>query len=92
MAAEQGFENIQEINSALYSLGSGLSNEVSLGIPFHLKKKVWGGCELPRADMQKPYTPKCGQGKTKIDLFRDFFTKIANVQVMNFIPVKVSTL
>jgi hypothetical protein len=22
--------------------------------------------------MQKPYTPKCGQGKTKIDLFWDF--------------------
>jgi hypothetical protein len=33
--------------------------------------------------MQKPYTPKCGQGKTKIDLFRDF---------LQIIPVKVSTL
>jgi hypothetical protein len=31
-----------------------LSNEVSLGIPFHLKKKVRGGCELPGLDMQKP--------------------------------------
>jgi hypothetical protein len=31
-------------NSALYSLRSGLLNEVSLGIPFHLKKKVRGGC------------------------------------------------
>jgi hypothetical protein len=40
-----------------------------------LKKKVRGGCELPKADMQKPYEPKCGQGKTKIDLFRDFFQK-----------------
>jgi hypothetical protein len=58
-------------NSALYSLLSNFSNEVLLGIPFHLKKKVRGGCELPEADMQKPYTPKCGQGKTKIDLFRD---------------------
>jgi hypothetical protein len=42
--------------------------------------------------MQKPYAPKYGQGKTKIDLFRDFFTKITHVQVVNFIPVKVSTL
>jgi hypothetical protein len=42
--------------------------------------------------MQKPYAPKCGQGKTKIDLFRDFFRKITYVQVMNFISVKVSTL
>jgi hypothetical protein len=25
--------------------------------------------------MQKPYAPKCGQGKTKMDLFRGFFTK-----------------
>jgi hypothetical protein len=36
---------------------------------------VRGGCELPGADMQKPHTPKCGQGKTKIDLFRDFLQK-----------------
>jgi hypothetical protein len=42
--------------------------------------------------MQKPYASKCRQGKTKIDRFRDFFTKTAYVQVMNFIPVKVSTL
>jgi hypothetical protein len=42
--------------------------------------------------MRKPYASKCGQGKIKIDLFRDFFTKIAYFQVMNFIPVKVSTL
>jgi hypothetical protein len=42
--------------------------------------------------MQKPYRPKCGQGKTKIDLFRDFLQKITYVQVMNFIPLKVSTL
>jgi hypothetical protein len=52
---------------------------VSLGIPLHLKKKVRGGCALLRGDVQKPYAPKCGQGKTKIDLFRDFFTKIAYV-------------
>jgi hypothetical protein len=65
---------------------------VSLGIPFHLKKKVRGDCKLPGADMQKPYAPKCGQGKTKIDLFRDFFTKTIYAQVRNFIPVKVSTL
>jgi hypothetical protein len=48
---------------------------VSLGIPFHLKKKVRGGCELPGADMQKPYAPKYGQRKTKIDLFGDFLQK-----------------
>jgi hypothetical protein len=45
-------------------------------ISFQLTKKVRGGCELPEADTQKPYTPKCGQGKTKIDPFRDFFTKV----------------
>jgi hypothetical protein len=56
-----GFENIQEKNSALYSLRSGLSNEVSLGIHFHLKQKVRGGCALPAGDTQKPYAPKCGQ-------------------------------
>jgi hypothetical protein len=55
---------------------------VSLGVPFHLKKKVMGGCALPGGDMQKPYAPKCWQAKTKI----------AHVQVMNYIPVKVSTL
>jgi hypothetical protein len=41
--------------------------------------------------MQKPYAPKYRQRKTKIDIF-GFFTKMAHVQVMNFIPVKVSTL
>jgi hypothetical protein len=56
------------------------------------KKKVGGGCAFPGADMQKPYASKCRQGKMIIDLFRDFFTKIAYFQVMNFIPVKVSTL
>jgi hypothetical protein len=35
------------------------SNEVSLGIPFHLRKKPRGGYELPEADTPKPYTPKC---------------------------------
>jgi hypothetical protein len=50
---------------------------VSLGVPFPLKKKIKirGGCALPGGDMQKPYAPKCGQGKTKIDLFRDFSQK-----------------
>jgi hypothetical protein len=80
-----GFENIQETNSALYFLRSGLSNEVSPGIGFYLKKKVRGGCALPRGDMQKPYPPKCEQRKTKIDLFRDFLQK----SPINFIPVKV---
>jgi hypothetical protein len=65
---------------------------VSLDIPFHLKKKkAGGGCALSGADMQKPYASKCGQGKIKIHV-SGFFTKIAYFQVMNFIPVKVSTL
>jgi hypothetical protein len=80
-----GFENIQETNSALYFLRSGLSNELSPGIGFYLKKKVRGGCALPRGDMQKPYPPKYEQRKTKIDLFRDFLQK----SPINFIPVKV---
>jgi hypothetical protein len=42
--------------------------------------------------MEKPSTPKCVQEKTKIDLFRDFLQKPPYVQVMNFIPVKVSTV
>jgi hypothetical protein len=75
-----GFENIQETNSALYSLRSGLPNEVSLGIPFHLKKKVRGGCALLEGDMQKPYAPNPLSG---------FFLQKSP---MNFIPVKVSTL
>jgi hypothetical protein len=48
------------------------------GVTWHtlsFEKKVRGGCALPGADMQKPYAPKCEQGKTKIDQFRDFFTK-----------------
>jgi hypothetical protein len=53
----------------VYSLRSDLSNEVSLDIPSHLKKKVRGGCALPGADKQKPYTPKCGQGKTFASLY-----------------------
>jgi hypothetical protein len=40
-----------------------------------LKKKVRGGSELPGADMEKPYAPKCVQEKTKIDMFRDFLQK-----------------
>jgi hypothetical protein len=49
---------------------------LAIGIPFHLKNKIRGGCELPGADMQKPYAPKFGQEKTKIDLFRDFLQKL----------------
>jgi hypothetical protein len=67
----------------------GVQTRCRCHLPLHLKKK---SCALPEADMQQPYMPKYGQGKTKIDLFRDFFTKIFYVQVMNFIPIKVSTL
>jgi hypothetical protein len=76
-----GFENIQETNSALYFLRSGLSNGVSPGIAFYLKKKVRGGCALPGGDMQKPYPPKCGQGKTQIDQFRDLLQKLILFQL-----------
>jgi hypothetical protein len=48
---------------------------VSVGVPFHLEKKVRGSCALLGGDMQKPYAPKCEQGKTKIDLFGDFLQK-----------------
>jgi hypothetical protein len=36
-----------------------------------------GGCALPGADKQKPYAVKCGQGqgKTIIDVIRDFLRK-----------------
>jgi hypothetical protein len=52
------------------------SVEILTGIKFITwKKKVRGGCELPGADMQKPYAPEYGQGKTKIDLFREFLQK-----------------
>jgi hypothetical protein len=46
-----------------------------LAYPNIWKKKVMGGCALPGADIQKPYAPKCGKRKTKIDLFRDFLQK-----------------
>jgi hypothetical protein len=39
-----------------------------------------GGCELPEVDTQKPCIPKCGQAKTKIDLFRDFLQKLSHVK------------
>jgi hypothetical protein len=55
-----GFENIQETNNGLVSLRNGFSYEVSFDILLHLKK-VRGGWALPRADIQKPYAPKCGQ-------------------------------
>jgi hypothetical protein len=41
--------------------------------------------------MQKPYAPQCDQEKQKSTCFGILY-KIANVQVMNFIPVKVSRL
>jgi hypothetical protein len=63
---------------------------VSLDIPLCLKKKVGGGCALPGADMQKPYAQNVSKEKNRP--ISGFFTKIAYFQVMNFIPVKVSTL
>jgi hypothetical protein len=87
----RGFENIQEINSALYSLRSGLSNKVSLGITFHLKKKVRGG-GASESRYAKTICAKIWARKKKNRPVSGFFTKTAYVQVMNFIPVKVSTL
>jgi hypothetical protein len=63
------FEGVQDTGSVLYFL---LSNIPYSFLPSLFKKKVRGGCKHPKADTQKPYTPKCGQGKTKLDLFRDF--------------------
>jgi hypothetical protein len=42
-------------------------------------EKKLGVVALLGADMQKPYTPKCGQGKTKIEMFRFFFTRMSNL-------------
>jgi hypothetical protein len=44
--------------------------------PYFFFFKCKGVCKLPGADMQKPYAPKCGQGKIKIDLFQDFLQKL----------------
>jgi hypothetical protein len=60
-------------------------------LPLKKKKKFRSGCQLPGADMQKPHA-KMWVRKNKNRPVSGFFTKIANVQVMNFIPVKVSTL
>jgi hypothetical protein len=75
MAAEQGFENIQEINSALYSLGSGLSNEVSLGIPFHLKKKSLGWLRASESRYAKTIYAKMWARKNKNRPVSGFFYK-----------------
>jgi hypothetical protein len=48
-----------------------------------------GDCELPEADTQKPYA-KMWARNNKNRPVSGFFTKITYVQVINFIPVKVS--
>jgi hypothetical protein len=60
---------------------SDTSFERSLGIPLHLKKKVTSGCALSGSRYAKPYAPKCGQGKTKIHLFRDFLQKTSMIKL-----------
>jgi hypothetical protein len=65
---------IQETNNALYFFRSELLNGVTWHT-FTFEKKVRGSYALPGGDMEKPYSPKCGQGKTKIDLFRDYLQK-----------------
>jgi hypothetical protein len=50
-----------------------------------------GDCELPEADTQKPYA-KMWARNNKNRPVSGFFTKITYVQVIHFIPVKISTL
>jgi hypothetical protein len=79
-------------NSALYSLRSRLSNEVSLGIPFHLKKKSYGWLRTSGGRYVKTICAKTWARKNKNRPVLGFFTKTVYAQVMNFIRVKVSTL
>jgi hypothetical protein len=79
-------------NSALYSLQIDLSNEVSLDIPLRLKKKSWGLLRTSGNRYAKTICVKMWARKNKNWPVSIFFTKIAYFQVMNFIPVKVSTL
>jgi formylmethanofuran dehydrogenase subunit E len=51
---------------------------IKISNPSHKKfhfKKVRGGYPFPEGDCAKTICAKCGQGKTKIDLFRDFLQK-----------------
>jgi hypothetical protein len=49
---------------------------VSLGIPFHLKKKVRGGFALPGEDMQKQMRQNLGKEKQKSTCFGIFLQKV----------------
>jgi hypothetical protein len=60
---------------------------VSLDIPFHLKKKSWGWLRASGSRYGKAIYVK-----NKNRPVSGFFTKIAYFQVMNFIPVKLSSL
>jgi hypothetical protein len=51
-----------------------------------------GGCELPEVDTQRPCIPKCGQAKTKIDLFRDFLQKLSHEKQLSFFRLDVQIL
>jgi hypothetical protein len=73
-------------------LRSDLSNEESLDIPFHLKKKSWGWLRTSGSRYAKTICVKMWARKNKNRPVSGFFTKIAYFQVINFIPVKVSIL
>jgi hypothetical protein len=54
-----------------------------------LKKR--GSCAFLGADKQKPYAPKCGQGKTIIDVSGFFYKNCLGMSKF-FIPVKAATM
>jgi hypothetical protein len=60
-------------------------------MPFHLKKKVGVVAHFGKQICKNRYV-KMWARKNKNRPVSGFFTKIAYFQVMNFIPVKVSTL
>jgi hypothetical protein len=64
---------MKETNGALYSLISSLSNEVSLGIPFHLKKKVRGVANFREQICRNPIRRNVGKEKQKSTCFGIFY-------------------
>jgi hypothetical protein len=70
---------------------SGLSKEVSLGKPSYLKKKL-GVVAHFQEEIYKNHMRQNVDKEKKNRPVSGFFTQITDVQVMNFIPVKVSTL
>jgi hypothetical protein len=65
---------------------------VSLGIPFHLKKKLGVVASFREQIYKNHMRQNVGKEKQKSTCFGIFYKNHLEVQVMNFIPVKVSTL